>query len=187
MQQFLYFFPLPQGHGSLRPTRGLLLRMGSGFSVPLHVVDGRLLLLADRRWAAALLRAWPRSLSRLSRRNPRPIAPCERSNRSRGRRCWSTWLRRFASPRACIPPWDRPGHSCAAKRWSASGPSPASGLSRRYPEFAAPSRARACAFPVGNVHRQPATPATRTARDSGSANVPAALADRTISVLRRSN
>src|SRR5438477_8365525 len=27
-QQFLYFFPLPQGHGSLRPTFGIERRMG---------------------------------------------------------------------------------------------------------------------------------------------------------------
>src|ERR1700682_452070 len=27
-QQFLYFFPLPQGHGSLRPTFGMLRRTG---------------------------------------------------------------------------------------------------------------------------------------------------------------
>ena len=30
-QQFLYFLPLPQGQGSLRPTLGPLLRMGSVF------------------------------------------------------------------------------------------------------------------------------------------------------------
>jgi len=29
MQQFLYFLPLPQGHGSLRPTLWLRLRIGS--------------------------------------------------------------------------------------------------------------------------------------------------------------
>src|SRR5215472_3594874 len=27
-QQFLYFFPLPQGHGSLRPTFGIERRIG---------------------------------------------------------------------------------------------------------------------------------------------------------------
>src|SRR5262249_12985902 len=31
MQQFLYFLPLPQGHGSLRPTFWLRLRIGSCF------------------------------------------------------------------------------------------------------------------------------------------------------------
>ena len=31
MWQFLYFLPLPQGQGSLRPTRWPRLRMGSGF------------------------------------------------------------------------------------------------------------------------------------------------------------
>jgi hypothetical protein len=37
MQHCLYFLPLPQGHGSLRPTRGPTLRIGSSFcsaSVP---------------------------------------------------------------------------------------------------------------------------------------------------------
>ena len=35
MQQFLNFFPLPQGHGSFRPTRGPVLRIASiGFSSP---------------------------------------------------------------------------------------------------------------------------------------------------------
>jgi hypothetical protein len=31
MWQFLYFFPLPHGHGSFRPTRSPLCRIGSGF------------------------------------------------------------------------------------------------------------------------------------------------------------
>src|SRR5262249_28493573 len=31
MQQFLYFFPLPHGHGSFRPTLAPRLRMGSAF------------------------------------------------------------------------------------------------------------------------------------------------------------
>src|SRR5262249_11639804 len=31
MWQFLYFFPEPHGHGSLRPTRGPLWRIGSVF------------------------------------------------------------------------------------------------------------------------------------------------------------
>src|SRR5690349_11628950 len=31
MWQFLYFLPLPHGHGSLRPTRSLVLRIGSIF------------------------------------------------------------------------------------------------------------------------------------------------------------
>src|SRR5947209_3773563 len=31
MQQFLYFLPLPQGQGSLRPTFSVRLRIGSGF------------------------------------------------------------------------------------------------------------------------------------------------------------
>src|SRR5438270_11830952 len=31
MWQFLYFLPLPHGHGSLRPTRSPRLRIGSGF------------------------------------------------------------------------------------------------------------------------------------------------------------
>src|SRR5262245_56081348 len=34
MQQFLYFFPLPQGHGSLRPTLAPKLRIGSIFFSP---------------------------------------------------------------------------------------------------------------------------------------------------------
>src|SRR5436305_14867669 len=34
MQQFLYFLPLPHGHGSLRPTRSPRLRIGSGFFSP---------------------------------------------------------------------------------------------------------------------------------------------------------
>src|SRR5437667_9463037 len=29
--QFLYFFPLPHGHGSLRPTLSRVLRIGSAF------------------------------------------------------------------------------------------------------------------------------------------------------------
>lgn len=29
-QQFLYFLPLPQGHGSLRPMRGPVWRMVTG-------------------------------------------------------------------------------------------------------------------------------------------------------------
>jgi hypothetical protein len=34
-QQFLNFFPLPQGHGSLRPTRGMDgLRMGNSSATP---------------------------------------------------------------------------------------------------------------------------------------------------------
>ena len=44
MWQFLYFLPLPQGQGSLRPTRWPRLRIGSGFSVSL--VGGAGLLLA---------------------------------------------------------------------------------------------------------------------------------------------
>ena len=38
MQQFLYFFPLPQGQGSLRPTLGPERRTGffrGGWTVPL--------------------------------------------------------------------------------------------------------------------------------------------------------
>src|SRR5881392_3455289 len=31
-QQFLYFFPLPQGHGSLRPTFGISRRTGASSS-----------------------------------------------------------------------------------------------------------------------------------------------------------
>ena len=31
MQQFLYFLPLPQGQGALRPTLAALLRMGAVF------------------------------------------------------------------------------------------------------------------------------------------------------------
>jgi hypothetical protein len=31
MQQTLYFLPLPQGHGSLRPTFSARLRIGSFF------------------------------------------------------------------------------------------------------------------------------------------------------------
>src|SRR5439155_9403010 len=31
MWQFLYFLPEPHGHGSLRPTRSDVLRIGSGF------------------------------------------------------------------------------------------------------------------------------------------------------------
>src|SRR3954465_5724225 len=35
MWQFLYFLPLPHGHGSLRPTFSPRLRIGSGFLSPL--------------------------------------------------------------------------------------------------------------------------------------------------------
>src|SRR5271165_6384729 len=52
MQQFLYFLPLPHGHGSLRPTFSLRLRIGSGFLSPFW-----LLLMAATFWPWTLCSA----------------------------------------------------------------------------------------------------------------------------------
>ena len=57
-QQFLYFFPLPQGHGALRGTFSSRLRIGSIFCGRLRAVDRRLLLLAHARRCAGGASSW---------------------------------------------------------------------------------------------------------------------------------
>src|SRR4051812_35428085 len=56
MWQFLYFLPLPHGHGSFRPTFAPTFRIGSGFfaSPPVFVLCSAASACAERAWAAEI-------------------------------------------------------------------------------------------------------------------------------------
>ena len=154
MWQFLYFLPLPHGHGSLRPTF-VVLRIGSGFFVAspafvdhavLHRRPGarnrvgrRLIRKADDLLELFLfLHAEDRLGDLVLRRRP-------------------TSRRTPSCPRACTPSSDRPGRNRPGRCPSADGPSCTGGSSRRRRAGSAAGCAPGRASPAGSARRRRST------------------------------
>ena len=159
MQQFLYFFPLPQGQGSLRPTR-CGRDCGSARS------SGR--RFASRRSPICCCRAIsPRPTGFfVSRRGFLPGRADETSDllfhpedqigdpfadRS------STSSRTSAFLRACTRPSDRSGHSRAGRPPTADGPCQQMVFPGRVEHFAAPATAPSAASRGGSGFRRSPT------------------------------
>ena len=156
MWQFLNFLPLPQGQGSLRPTRSSRLRIGSGLRSACGAFDGGLLLA--RRCSLVGRGLLVDGLAFDPGRADETLVELFHAEDQVGdplADAWSTSARRSACPRACTRPWDRPGRSRAGRRCGASGPSPAGGLSRPCRAVAAPAPAPSAAFRAGSGLRPP--------------------------------
>ena len=184
MQQFLYFLPLPQGQGSLRPT------------LRLAVADRLELLRRPRcrrsRPAAARSISLRRRRFFLDRCGLDPGAADEAfvellhledqvghvvADRDPHR------ARTAACLRACTRPWDRPGRSRAGRRWTAGGPSPADALSRPCRGSAGAAPAPSAASRGGSGLRRAATTLRRAASRSSLAS--SSLRELAVAAIRR--
>ncbi len=165
MQQFLNFLPLPQGQGSLRPTRCCGCGSARSCWSACGAVDRRLLLLGDLAGRRALLRESPRS--RPTCEPTKPSSSCSMRKIRSVTRSPTDAPHQLESPHALALVLDLGidlGIAAQARRWTAGGPSPAGGLSRPCRESAAPAPAPSAAFRGGSDLRPPFPAGARAAR-----------------------
>ncbi len=165
MWQFLNFLPLPQGQGSLRPTRSSRLRIGSSFLIGLGAVDRGLLLAGDLAGVPGAC-SWMASLST-------QVEPTKSSSSCSMRKIRSVTRSPTRRPHLLVGPHALAlvldlgidlGIAPQAHAASAGDPSPAGGLSRPCRESAAPATAPCGESRGGSDLRPPSSAAARARR-----------------------